>query len=410
MRILYFNYLYDIRGASLGSAIKPIELFRELNKMGHTVKIHWFKDQPEQASKAGSSKKKIRQALKRIFAPAVHDLKLLWENIPFRKIEQRLVEEHKPDLIVARLDLYLFSAILTARHNRLPIIIEADSPPVYEAVTFQKRYWRLAFIPNWLERWVLRNADYIITQSSELQRYLKDRHGLDPRRMAMVTNGADVTKFTVLNGQTLFRERFESNEGPVLGFIGSLSVWHGVEQLIEIMRRVLTINPRVCFLICGSGGRGKAALETFVMENRLEKNVLLTGYVPYEDIPRAVQAMDIVLAPYPQMPFFYYSPVKLFEYMAAGKPVVTTKIGQIAEVVRHGENGFLADPNDLDGMITAILFLIENPAERDRIGRAARKTILHHHTWKHKAIEWERICNHVLMEKKAMRIAQVNAV
>ncbi len=394
MRIIYFNYLYDVHGASIGSVIKPIELFAALEKLGHQVKMCWMKEQP--GDETGSfAKARARDFLKQYLAPFVHDPKLFFENFSFLKKEKTCSEEFQPDLIVARLDLYLYSAVKTARKYNLPIIIEADSPVVFEALEFQKQYLRINSIPLKIERWVLQNADFSVMQSNALQNYFIEQHHLDPAKTAVVTNGADVEKFSKHGRYEMLIRKYQLTGKPVLGFVGSMSVWHGMENMEKIITRVLKKYPHVKFMLVGSGGGFEGAMRKFISENHFEENVILTGYVPHQEIHKYVSLMDIVLAPYPKLDFFYYSPVKLFEYMAAAKPVVTTDIGQIAEVVTHGVDGILCPPDDFDCVVDSICRLLENPDKRKRIGETARKTITEKHTWGKKAKEWERICEMV---------------
>jgi len=397
LKILYFNYLYDIRGASLGSAVKAIELFAALEKLGHEVKICWFKDQPV-GSRSQTTSKKTREFLKRHLARFVHDPKLFFENFQFQKQEKRIVSEFQPDIIVSRLDLYLYSAVKTARKFDLPIIIEADSPPVYEAIEFQKQYWRLPAIPNKIERWVMHNADFVITQSNVLHDYFVKTHRLDSSKTAMITNGADIEKFFQSTKDEKLLNKYHLTNEPVIGFVGSMSVWHGIENLFSIIRKVLSNNPKVRFLLVGAGGGLEEEMRAFLRNENFEKQVILTGYVPYDKIPDYITLMNVVLAPYPNLPFFYYSPVKIFEYMAAGKTVITTPIGQIAEIITDGENGIFCSPDNLDQVVSSIDSLLHDSTECKRIGENARQTIVKNHTWMHKAVEWEAICNKVIKQ------------
>ncbi len=398
MRIVYFNYLYDIYGASLGSAIKPMELFKAMRAAGHEVKMVWFKDQPGHLP-PGTLKASARDFLKRHLAFLVHDLKLFVENWKFRKIEAGHVESFKPDLIIARLDLYLFSAIKTARKYNLPVIIEADSPPLYEALHFQKQYWRIPVIPRWIERWVLHHADFVVMQSRELQRYFTNLHGLDPERTAVISNGADIEKFQPQIRDEFLAARYGLGDGPVLGFVGSMSVWHGIDNLLRIIATVVQKYPNCHFLLVGSGGGQEPHIRHYLEQRGLGDRVVLTGYVPHEKIPAFVQLMDVVLAPYPNLPFFYYSPVKVFEYMAAGKAVVTTRIGQLARIIRDGWDGVLCPAGDFDALISAISGLLEDAEIAATMGENARQTIAQQHTWGHKAQAYEKICLQVCRER-----------
>jgi len=399
MRILYFNYLWDIRGASLGSAVKPIELFAAMEKLGHEVKICWLKKQPEGLAST-SITSAARNRLKRCLARFVHDPKLLLENFLFSAKERALVAEFQPDLIIARLDLYLFSAIRTARKFKLPIIIEADSPPVHEATSFQKQYWRVAAIPRLIERWVLRQADFVVMQSKALQEYFIGRHRLDPAKTAYVTNGADPAKFSAQEKDKVLVRKYGLANRPVLGFIGSLSVWHGIENIMSLIRSTITKFPEAHFLLVGSGGGSEKSIREFCRTHHLGKNVSLTGYVPYDRIPAHLNLMDIVLAPYPKLAFFYYSPVKIFEYMAAGKAVISTDIGQIREIITNGVDGLLCPPGNLAAIETAVEDLLRSPSTRRSLGENAAKAIANQHTWLHKAKQWEEICVKVLNESR----------
>ena len=124
----------------------------------------------------------------------------------------------------------------------------------------------------------------------------------------------------------------------------------------------------------------------------------MTGYIPPSEIPNYISAMDIVVAPYPELKFFYYSPVKIFEYMACQKPVLTTNIGQISEIITDGENGVLCKPDDSDELLNKLLQLIEDREKRKKIGLNARKTIVDSHTWSIKAAAWSDYCTSVVRQ------------
>jgi len=136
----------------------------------------------------------------------------------------------------------------------------------------------------------------------------------------------------------------------------------------------------------------KPMLEKFIADNELGDRAILTGFVPHADIPKYIAAMDIVLAPYPGLDFFYYSPVKIYEYMSSGKPVVTTRIGQIAEIIENRRNGFLTEPNDIGNIELIIQELLNEPELREKVGAAARKDVLEKFTWEKRGEQLSELC------------------
>jgi glycosyltransferase involved in cell wall biosynthesis len=109
--------------------------------------------------------------------------------------------------------------------------------------------------------------------------------------------------------------------------------------------------------------------------------VHLTGAVPPETIPYWLAQMDVAVAPYPQSQDFYFSPLKVYEYMAAGLPVIASKIGQLTEIIENGVNGILAPPGDATALATALEQLWRSPLLRKHLGNSAQEKILQEHTW-----------------------------
>jgi glycosyltransferase involved in cell wall biosynthesis len=91
--------------------------------------------------------------------------------------------------------------------------------------------------------------------------------------------------------------------------------------------------------------------------------------------------MDVAVAPYPPQPNFYFSPLKVYEYMAAGLPVVASRIGQLAELIHDGIDGLLCPPGDAMSLARALEQLQQAPQLRASLGLAARESVLHNYTW-----------------------------
>ena len=116
-------------------------------------------------------------------------------------------------------------------------------------------------------------------------------------------------------------------------------------MLLEVFRTLLDHSLAYHLLLVGDGPL-RSWTEGYIQGARLAEKVTITGWVPYDRLPRLIQRMDVAVAPYPFLENFYFSPLKLFEYMAVGKPVVASRIGQIQEVIQDAETGLLVRPGD----------------------------------------------------------------
>src|SRR5258708_7592798 len=184
-------------------------------------------------------------------------------------------------------------------------------------------------------------------------------------------------------------ERFPENIEPSLpapegmftvGFLGTLKAWHGLSFLIEAFAKFHGRYPNSRCLIIGDGPeRDKLASQIAALD--LPGAVHLTGAVPAEKVPGLLASMDVAVAPYPQLSRFYFSPLKVYEYMAAGRAVVASRIGQLEKLIETEVNGLLVPPGDSSALVVSFERLLSDADLRSRMGCAARATVLRKHTW-----------------------------
>src|SRR5207249_3778339 len=134
-------------------------------------------------------------------------------------------------------------------------------------------------------------------------------------------------------------------------------------------------------LVVVGGGPEDAAIRAELAARGLTNAAVLTGVVAPGEVPGLLTSMDAAVAPYPDSKRFYFSPLKVYEYMAAGRAVVASRVGQLEAVIQHEINGLLCSPADPGALATALSRLRREPELRDRLGRAARATVLQGHTW-----------------------------
>jgi glycosyltransferase involved in cell wall biosynthesis len=143
-------------------------------------------------------------------------------------------------------------------------------------------------------------------------------------------------------------------------------------------------NPNLYFYFIGDGDLRPMVAEKLA-DSRTASHVHFTGLLGPDAIPDHLAACDILLSPH--LPFedgsvFFGSPTKLFEYMASGRAIVASRLGQIARVVIPGVTGRLHDPGDGRQFQEAVLALAADPEERRHLGREARRTAEDRYTWK----------------------------
>jgi glycosyltransferase involved in cell wall biosynthesis len=263
-----------------------------------------------------------------------------------------------------------------------------------ESRRFNKQSVNLPFLLEWTEKLNLRLATRAYTVSQALKDYFVGQ-GIDRNKLRVIPNGVDVQRFSPDVEGCWVREKHHLNGQVVLGFVGSFHYWHGVEYFSEYVRRLSDKHDNVRFLFVGDGPM-RRELQQSVIDIGLSEKVILPGYVRHDDIPGYVAVMDIALAPYPPSDFFYFSPLKIFEYMAAGKPTVASDIGQISELIEDGKTGMLYQAGDLDTLISKSSELIDNANLRTNMGTAARQASCEKYSWAANAREIIQLINEAL--------------
>ncbi|NNG03002.1 MAG: glycosyltransferase family 4 protein [Inquilinus sp.] len=284
-------------------------------------------------------------------------------------IADRLLDLHAAgpfDLLYERYSLWSAAGCRAAARLGIPCVVEVNAPLVLE----QRKYRRLVLgdRAEAIEGEVFATAHAVVTVSDEVRNYALGR-GADPARTYVVPNGVDPERFRpAVRPMPLAA----ADDRFVVGFSGSLKPWHGLEPLMEAFSLLARRREDYHLLVVGEGPM-RQWIEGFVRGAGLADRVTLTGWVSHDDLPRWLRLMDVAVAPYPPISDFYFSPLKVFEYLAAGRPTVASEIGQIGGLIEDGATGLLVRPGDVADLAAAIERLHGGPALRRRIGQAAAR-------------------------------------
>ena len=243
---------------------------------------------------------------------------------------------------------------------------------------FTERQWKVA------RRMLRRERFRGVAAISGVHRQTLLSRGWSADRVVTAHSGVDLAQFERPQASVEGLRRTLTEPGqPLVLYAGSLYAGKGVEQILLAARRM----PEAKFVCVGGRDFEVARLRERAASLGLT-NVELKGHVPHADVPSYLLAADVLVAPFTEdgrdvsgkviIPFA--SPIKLFEYMAAGKPVVTSNIGAIPEVFRHEENGLLVAPGSVDELVGAVARVLNAAALAARLGAAARSDV-RRYTW-----------------------------
>lgn len=317
-------------------------------------------------------------------------------NLRLYQAGSSIIRKEKPDIIHEREIFFNLAGLLLARKFKIPYVLEINAPLMYEVGRYYSHIYQE--IGREIENKLFAGADKIIVVSNILKNYLVN-YGVIEEKIRVVPNGVDENIFHPSTSGENVRRKYHLEDKEVICFAGSLhQQWQGIDDLLKSAKIISSIKPSVRFLIIGNTEGQEEILKT------APDNVVFTGEIPHSEVPTYLAAADILVAPYKLEEVFkdigfYNSPVKLFEYMAMGKPIIASNIGQIGEILEHGKTGLLIEPGNYKELTEYILTLLEDEQLKRKLGKNARSEVEKKYTWEHNARRIMEIYNEVLGEQ-----------
>jgi glycosyltransferase involved in cell wall biosynthesis len=303
-------------------------------------------------------------------------------NLVFTRGAVPLVERARPDFIYQRYARFSWAGVAAAVQTKRPMLLEYNGSEVWVG-----RHWDRVGSLELLARYERLNLEAAtrIFVVSEVERRNLEARGITAEKIIVNPNGVDVERFRPgAGGREARRELGLTDDELVAGFVGTFGPWHGVEKFAEAIKSI-PASARVRFLLVGSG-----SLHAEV-EKQLESEagrVIFTGAVGHDRVPALLDACDILVAPHVPLADgseFFGSPTKIFEYMAMGKAIVASRLGQIGEVLADQETALLVEPGNVGELTAAIVKLVDSNDLREKLGTKAREVAEREYTWKHNA-------------------------
>lgn len=274
------------------------------------------------------------------------------------------------DAIYERYALFSDSGVEAAAALGVPHVLEVNAPLRAEAHRFRTLpHPRLAAD---IERAVFRGTGRILAVSHALRRWLEEE-GVEPERIEVVPNAVAPTR--------IGRRRPRDDDEFVLGFCGSLKAWHGVDVLLEACAIAFAEEPTLRLEVVGKG-----PLEHLLDSAGLPADrVRALGALPHSAALERLCCWDAGVAPYLPLEDFYFSPLKVVEYMAVGLCPVASDLGDLPALLDNGGRGLLVPAGDAERLASAFLELARDRERAAELGRRAREHVLDAHTWEKNA-------------------------
>jgi glycosyltransferase involved in cell wall biosynthesis len=352
MRILYTHRIQSRDGQS----VHVDEMIAAFRQLGHEVEVV---GPGFYAASGFGGESRVVALLRRLLPGAVGELAELAYNLTAWRRLRRVCRAFRPDLIYERYNLYYLAGAWLAKHTGLPYFVEVNSPLAEE----RSRYsgLRLGALARVAERHVWRTADRVLAVTEVLRQRILAA-GVVSDRVIVVPNGVVLDRFLRNDPST------DAVARPlVLGFVGFVRDWHGLDAVIRAMA-AHDAMPGVVFTVVGDGP-ARPGLESLAATLGIADRVRFVGLVANERVPDVVASFDVALQP---RVVDYASPLKIFDYMAAGRAIVAPDQPNIREILVHERTALLFDPARPDTMWTAIARLLADGTLRQELGTAAR--------------------------------------
>ncbi|MEO8120946.1 MAG: glycosyltransferase family 4 protein [Rhodoferax sp.] len=300
---------------------------------------------------------------------------LAYSLIAYRRLVHS-IHEFRPDGIYERYNLYLLAGVWAKKRFGLPLILEVNAPMTIE----RRQYGGLSLqgLADWVELYVWKNADVILPVTQVLADYMVSK-GVDSIRIRVIPNAINEKHYSALPSCSDAKATLGLTGRVVVGFTGFVREWDRLDRIVKWIA-LRAADQNVHLLVIGDGP-ARIEVEQCAANLGVSHRITFTGVVNREQVPALSMAFDIALQT-ALVP--YASPLCLFEYLALSKPIIAPDQPNHHEILTHGVDALLYDPQDPAGIEKALDALSSNGDLRERMAAAAREVI------KRKQLTWRQ--------------------
>jgi len=320
------------------------------------------------------------------YASQEREPSLFQRVLEFIRVQLSLWMNGSPDVIYARWHFANWPTAMLARMKGVPIIQEINGPyeDLFIAWPWTRKFPRLF---KWLMRIQLLWADAVIAVTPQLVKWAENQGG---KNVFLIPNGANTELF---HPNARLDGRLDLPKNYVV-FFGALAPWQGISYILEAIKD--TAWPSDVSLVIIGDGLERSKVEEAARDDR---RIHYLGRQPYITMPGIVAKSIAGLSPQTNengRASTGLFPLKVFETLASGVPVIVTNHPGMADLVRENGCGVIVPERDPEALAKAVRFLYENPVERERMGKIGRALVVKHHSWQSRALETAKVISSIL--------------
>jgi glycosyltransferase involved in cell wall biosynthesis len=297
---------------------------------------------------------------------------------------RRFVKEYRADVIYERRFSPKIGAAVSLASG-VPLVVEVNGLVDVEAKVLGRpaRGGTVAApIRGAVQKRSYQRAARVIAVTPALGEEIRRRYRVPSAKIVIIPNGADVDRFRPSSAPAAKKAIDVVPSRPVACFVGTLFPWQGIDHMLNAAPLVVRAVPEILFLIVGNGPLLES-LRSAVRQRGLDRSFRIQGQVSHSDVPRYVNAAEVCLAlKDPKIGGFEsgFSPLKLYEYLACGRPVVATRTAGF-EILEEADCGILVDPFDAPQVANAIVQVVTDDERRTKMGIRARSIAVDRFSW-----------------------------
>ena len=316
----------------------------------------------------------------------------------------KILKQEEYSVVYHRLEKWSVMPLILFKFFKLPVILEvnADNRSELDSLNAGKISRILYPISEYIQ---VRLASNIVVVSEGIGINLIKNTAFPKNKIFVIENGADTDLYFPRDRDQACIALGLDSAKKYITFSGSFQPWQGLDTLIDSIRDVLDVHPYAHFLVIGDG-RQRATIEQQIITKEIESAVTLTGWLQPEILAQYLAASDVCVAPYSllaaldpeeaerdwQSSLMKCSPLKIYTYMAMGKPVVAGGFLDGGERLERWETGIAFKPGSATELAESLVMILNDKALSDRLGARAAERISLEHTWASVAEKIDRFC------------------